>query len=46
MSHASFVQDLNLGSTKEAMLTLSPFSTGRALGHPTCALSDTGWPGT
>ena len=45
MSHASFVQDLNLGSRKK-LLTLSPFSTGRALGHPTCALGDTGWPGT
>jgi adenosylcobinamide amidohydrolase len=45
MSHASFVQDLNLGSTKEATDVVSVFN-GAGLGHPTCALGDTGWPGT
>ncbi len=45
MSHASFVQ-VSILAPRKKLLTLSPFSTGRALEHPTCALGDTGWPGT
>ena len=45
MSHASSVQDLNLGSTKEATDVISVYNrTCREI--PDVRASDTGWPGT